>query len=337
MQLIFELSGEHDTLPRSEVIAVLEAYEIDFNILVEEPGVLIIDSPTAIKTLEMILNILKKRLALTRGIYEGLFTCDVNEINTRTKEINVGEGSIAVRAKRIQNMHGEVKLIDIERNIGKLTKSTNTVDLKNPDVEIKVLLSKKGHVGVKKIEIDRGVFETRKVQNRHFFSPISLHPRLARTLVNLSRVKEGEMLLDPFCGTGGILIEAGLIGVKPIGSDIDARMIQGCRQNLEDYGIEKTTLFQSEVGDVKGRVEKVDAIVTDPPYGRSSSTAGEKAFSLYERAFKIFNEILTDGKYLAIVLPDKKSIEIGEELFTLSEVHPQRVHRSLTRYFCVFQ
>lgn len=337
MQLIFELSGEHDTLPRSEVIAVLEASEIDFNILVEEPGVLIIDIQSAILTFKVFLNILKKRLALTRGIYERLFTCNIHEINTITKEIDVGEGSFAVRAKRIQNMHREVKLIDIERQIGKLTKSTNPVDLKNPDVEIKVLLSKSGHIGIKKIKIDRSVFETRKVQNRPFFSPISLHPRLARTLVNLSRVKEGEMLLDPFCGTGGILIEAGLIGVKPIGSDIDARMIQGCRQNLEDSGVEVTTLFQSEISDVKGRVGKVDAIATDPPYGRSSSTAGEKAFSLYERAFKVFREILSDRKYLAIVLPNERSIEIGEKLFILREVHPQRVHRSLTRYFCVFQ
>ena len=80
---------------------------------------------------------------------------------------------------------------------------------------------------MKKTEIDRTCFEERKVQHRPFFSPISLHPKLARVLVNISAIKRDETLLDPFCGTGGILIEAGLIGAKVIGSDIEEKMIEG--------------------------------------------------------------------------------------------------------------
>ena len=57
-------------------------------------------------------------------------------------------------------------------------------------------------------------------------------PRMARTLVNLSLAGSGSILLDPFCGTGGILIEAEMLGVHAVGSDFDPMMIQGCKENV---------------------------------------------------------------------------------------------------------
>lgn len=51
-------------------------------------------------------------------------------------------------------------------------------------------------------------------------------PRMARTLVNLSLCGTGATLLDPFCGTGGILIEAEMLGIHTLGSDFDPLMIR---------------------------------------------------------------------------------------------------------------
>ena len=34
-------------------------------------------------------------------------------------------------------------------------------------------------------------------------------------------------MLDPFCGTGGLLIPASFFGATVIGSDIDARVLHG--------------------------------------------------------------------------------------------------------------
>ncbi len=44
-----------------------------------------------------------------------------------------------------------------------------------------------------------------------------MSPKLARCMVNLTGVKENDLVLDPFCGTGGILIEAGIMGARVIG------------------------------------------------------------------------------------------------------------------------
>ena len=89
-----------------------------------------------------------------------------------------------------------------------------------------------------------------------------------------------------------------------------------------------------EIGNL---VSHVDAIATDPPYGKSATTNREDVKSLYERAFQSFSDVLKKGGYLSIVLPDSELIEMGKGYFELKECHPHRVHRSLTRNFCVFR
>jgi SAM-dependent methyltransferase len=49
-----------------------------------------------------------------------------------------------------------------------------------------------------------------------------MHPQLARALINICAGPRSEaLLLDPFCGSGTILLEANLLGHLPYGSDID--------------------------------------------------------------------------------------------------------------------
>ena len=50
-------------------------------------------------------------------------------------------------------------------------------------------------------------------------------------------IKKGELLLDPFCGTGGSLMEGGLIGARVVGTDVDWNMKNGAAINCEYLGI----------------------------------------------------------------------------------------------------
>ncbi|MEE9151761.1 MAG: methyltransferase domain-containing protein [Thermoplasmata archaeon] len=328
---IFELSGEHESLPKAEIIGCLEAEKIDFRVAEEDLGVLIMDVP------ELDLEEMKRRLALTHNIQNHLFSCEADELAALRKAFEIGEGSFAVRAKRIQRFHENLNLKDVERTVAENVVGKNEVDLSDPNIEVRVILSDRCHIGITLAKIDRSAFESRKVQFRPYFSPVSLHPRLARALVNLSRVKKGQTLLDPFCGTGGVLIEAALVGAKPIGSDIDKRMVDGCQENLSSLNIQNAELFCSDIREVINKMEDVDAIATDPPYGRSATTNGEEVFSLYKRAFKTFSEVLKPGGYLSILLPDAKFIQIGEKYLSLKESYALRVHKSLTRNFCVYR
>ncbi|MBI2639022.1 hypothetical protein HYW83_05530 [Candidatus Peregrinibacteria bacterium] len=63
-----------------------------------------------------------------------------------------------------------------------------------------------------------------------------LPPKLAQIMINLANPNEiasAATILDPFCGTGTILMEAMLMGYSVIGSDKDARLIEGARQNID--------------------------------------------------------------------------------------------------------
>ncbi|MBS3125240.1 hypothetical protein J4211_03230 [Candidatus Woesearchaeota archaeon] len=101
------------------------------------------------------------------------------------------------------------------------------VDLENPGTQIQFFFTK-SHIYCGKLlweQYER--FEERRAHLRAAHSPVSLHPKLARAMVNLTGVKTG-ILLDPFCGTGGILIEAGLMGFPVVGCDIDEKYASAC-------------------------------------------------------------------------------------------------------------
>lgn len=67
-----------------------------------------------------------------------------------------------------------------------------------------------------------------------------LPPKLAQTIINLTKAESWTNILDPFCGTGVILQEGWLMDMDVCGSDIDPRMVHYSQSNLawinEKYG-----------------------------------------------------------------------------------------------------
>ncbi len=64
-----------------------------------------------------------------------------------------------------------------------------------------------------------------------------LPPKLAQTIVNLATgalaTDQSNIVLDPFCGTGVVLQEALLMGYAAYGTDLEPRMIDYSKTNLE--------------------------------------------------------------------------------------------------------
>ena len=334
MNYLFELSKEHQSIPKSEVIACLCAENIDYKIIEDNDDVLVIDINTSNKKIKVVAD----RLSYTFFVDEFLFSCptSVDKIKKYAIENIVGyKGSIAIKYK---NRSSNVDSRPVIKTLAEIYTKNRTVSLGKPDIEIRTLITDSNvYVGVKKTEINRTAFEERKVQHRPFFSPISLHPKLARALVNLSMVKKGETLLDPFCGTGGILLEAALIGVNVVGSDIEDKMIEGCKKTLDFYNVKNYKLFCSDIGDIHSNISKVDAVVTDLPYGKSTTTKGEEMENLYKRAFENISQVLRDDARAVIGLSDKDMMSIAENYLSFVEKHDFRAHSSLTRYFVIFE
>lgn len=82
-----------------------------------------------------------------------------------------------------------------------------------------------------------------------------LPPKLSQILINLSLSKTVEkephpdtLIIDPFCGSGGLLLEALLMGYSVQGSDINPKMITQSKNNIK-WLIEKFHL--SKKADIK--------------------------------------------------------------------------------------
>ena len=332
MKILFELSGEHPSLPSSEVLHCLKGESINYRYTDVFNSFLLTEIEDKAN-----LERISERLALSHFIDIYLFSTKpyLRHLLKKARKTKVDiEGSFRVRCENRSNK--KLRSIDLEKKLGEIYADKHNVNLTNPDTEIRLLLSEElWFVGKRLFEVNRNQYEKRKANYRPFFLPISMHPRLARCMVNLSEVRPGDRLLDPFCGTGGILIEAGLIGVKVVGSDIQKWIAEGCKKNLSCYGIDEYEVEHADVGEID-IFGKVDAVVTDFPYGRASTTKKEPIEKLYKRAFLSISNVLKSGKKLVCAIPSIELIKIGCDYMDLVEVHPFRVHGNLTRYICIF-
>ncbi len=323
--LFFELVGPDYSLAKAEILASVEALSYDYKINRFDPGVLSLNTDCPAQSLA-------RRLGLTHRIYDEISKFSGEDISEFEEGIDVPQGSAAVRTRRIENYRADTQAI--KEQLGEMISSDHPIDLDSPEQEIFVIISEKNYIGKKLFEMEKERFRSREVKNRPFSSPISLKPRYTRALINLSRVGKKAELHDPFCGTGGILIEAYLMGLDVSGGDKDPKMIEGCRKNLREFGVEGSL----EVGDVAETIpEDIEGIVTDPPYGRASSTNKEDLSSIYKRLFRAAQRGLKKGGYLSAIFPRQKYISIGKEHLDLIETYKVRVHRSLDRHFTVYK
>ena len=337
--LAFELSGEHETLPESEVLACMRALEIGYDIVKSGEQCLLLKvrgDPRKIS------GLLSTRLAMTHHIVSVILECDPLEYSilesVRDAEITVSGGeTFSVRVKQVKGSF--IQSTRMERLIGEVIFERNSgakVDLANPDHRFRAIVTKDSCVfGEVLASIDRGKFWDRKPHKKPFFYPGAISPDIARALVNLCEIRTGDLVLDPFCGTGGILLEAGMIRARVLGIDVQESMVRGADLNLRSHGFE----YQLASGDACNLPLKdgsIDAVVTDPPYGRSAVVMAESVESLYRNALlEIYRVMKRRGH--AVVVSDFELPWADEIGFVVTGLHKNRVHRSLTRHIMVLR
>jgi Predicted DNA modification methylase len=162
-------------------------------------------------------------------------------------------------------------------------------------------------------------------------------PKLAQIMINLSchcerngmeRSNPETVLLDPFCGSGTILMEAALMGIKNlIGSDISEKAISDTKNNLtwvaEKNPNLKSLLRQAQDGQFsnlqlskisateisqKIKLNYVDAIVTEPYLGPQRGKIDPmktklELEKLYSAALREFKKILKPDGRVVMIFP----------------------------------
>jgi len=245
-----------------------------------------------------------------------------------------------VRAQRIDMAGNSLDVPVWERILGQQihTVTGAGVDVKNPRREFQLVVCPTGaYLGEVIWRARKGRFLRRSPKNRPFFYAATLTPGLAACMLNLARIRSGQTVLDPFCGSGAVLIECSLMGALPLGVDIARRMVRGAMRNLKWAGGYWLGLI---VGDArKLPFRQVDAIVTDPPYGKLSSTWGERPEALFSALLMTASDVLRSKGFLVTLSPLKVGIEEMARKAGLEyvESYPIRIHRRMIRELAVFR
>lgn len=342
-KLFFLLSGENQTLPAAEIKAILESEGFSF----ENPNEL--DQILRLEADLDCVGTVAVRSAYTRFSAQEMFVCNASmaEITQAASETDFSsvlkEGeSFVVRINRIKEYaDNEINTMTLEIKLGEqILRQTpgSKVNLKCPDKTfIGIITDDKLVFGLKLTDITSRTFSERRPRKKPFFHPSAMPSKMARCMVNLAHAKAELMLLDPFCGTGTSLIEAIYIGCRAVGVDAQRRMILGTQKNLQHFGIEAEGLVLADSRKIP--LFKVDAIVTDPPYGRSCSTLQSTTKQLVEEILSSSWQLLSVGQRICIASPKTLNISrLGEAFgFRHVESHFAYVHRTLTREIAVFE
>ena len=267
MELLCIQSQEHPELPIAELKAVMDCENIEANLSVVTDGLVILKDISDDKC-DSYYEILTKRLGYTHEVHEIILKSSVDRLDEDVSSVDWSDYINETFAVRVKRFHSDIDTVATERKVGSLILENCDdikVNLKKPKSLVRIVaFGDVVYVAIEKIKLNKKHFENSKPHKRPFFYPGSMSPKLARCMVNLSRVTAGDLVLDPFCGTGGILIEAGIIGCKVAGSDIYWKMKNGTAINLEHYGITDYRTFNLDVRELK-MYEKVAAASSKAP------------------------------------------------------------------------
>uniref|UniRef100_A0A8D8Q1J1 tRNA (guanine(10)-N(2))-methyltransferase TRMT11 n=1 Tax=Cacopsylla melanoneura TaxID=428564 RepID=A0A8D8Q1J1_9HEMI len=139
----------------------------------------------------------------------------------------------------------------------------------------------------------RDIITQLSLKSRKFIGNTSMDAQLSLIMANQGRVMPGDLVFDPFVGSGSLLISAAYFGAYVFGCDIDFMMLHGKTRptrkqvrhiprqnesvcvNFEQYGL-RSRYIDVLVADSSVPFWRsgllLDAIITDPPYGIREAT-----------------------------------------------------------------
>lgn len=323
---VLELAGDHDTL------AVLEARSAAIEPEVLAPGLALTEEVDQSRI---------RSLAFTHRVNETLAHGTGGLETARTaleSRLPALDGTVAVRARNVRGT-AQIDTQSVERQLGDvLVDAGYEIDLDQPTHELRACFAAETWVLGWLVAESVRDYGDRRPTDRPFFHPGAMDPLLGRAVANIaigSHNPTNTLVLDPMCGTGGILAEAGLVGARVVGSDADPEMVLGARRNLaEALPSPQYDLVQGDAGHLPLLDDALDVVVFDAPYGRQSKIAGTDSDSLIRGALAEAKRVASR----AVAVTDRPLESVAEDVGWTTVDHIERpVHRSLTRHVHVFK
>ena len=341
VRLLVELTLENEALARAEALATRELLTGSSRL----DGVAVGPGVVAFSGSRSLARRLGARLGLARRVSRLIAVGDARAVIRGASRTRLS-GSFAIRPHFL-TPGGDARALDrLVRATGDSMREAcpgAKVELESPSTEFPLLSS--GGInwfGETLSEVGRSEIHSRDPQRRRLDRPIGMAAKYARALVNLARVRKGDVVLDPFCGSGGILLEAALAGARPVGIDIDAAVLRIADATVRRYSPAVTTrLIEGDSEDApallrRARVGRVAAVVTDLPYGRSTRVAGRTKREIASILVSSSAKLLMPGARLVATTDSPGELErSAARNFRIEERFSLFVHRSLTRHIFV--
>ncbi|CAH1975401.1 unnamed protein product [Acanthoscelides obtectus] len=138
----------------------------------------------------------------------------------------------------------------------------------------------------------RQLIKKLSLKTRKFIGNTSMDPQLSLLMANQAKVTDGSLVVDPFVGSGSLLVAATQFGGYVWGTDIDYLMLHGrtrpsrihqktrdrdesVRANMKQYNMEHRYMdvLVNDFATPFWREDfRFDAVITDPPYGIREAT-----------------------------------------------------------------
>ncbi|QDU45281.1 Ribosomal RNA large subunit methyltransferase L [Symmachiella dynata] len=276
-------------------------------------------------------------------------TTDFGELFDRTKEIPwadwiPADGAFPVRGKSIKSQLHSVP--DCQRLVKKaiveklkLSHGSAWFEETGPEFAVEVALLRDRAT----ISLDTSGVGLHKRGYRKLTGHAPLRETLSAALIQLSYWNADRHLLDPFCGTGTIPIEAALIGkniapglqrefaadswpiidralwkqareeandlarrdqeLQIIGTDIDKEALSQARYHARQVGMENDIHFQQKAFADTSSPRKYACLITNPPYGERMGEQ-EEAEALYRQMATVFATLDTWSIYVLTSHPN---------------------------------
>ncbi len=308
LQSFFVLPGQYEDLARDEVISISKSYD-----------------PKTKSSSESRLVILESKVSWKKIASRATFVRNSGNIVDTFDDISKIDPPIPKPLSfvcRTINLSSRKISTSLEKQVGGVLSRRwgSKVSLSNPHLTVYLIITdSEQYLGCADTKIEP------KLPIKVIKHPHELDLKLSRCIVNLSQLKEGKTICDPFCGTGTILLQAESMEIKSIGIDFDPLMCSITRKNLAANQF-KSKVINSSYNEIRNIKGTIDAIVTDLPYGIASRSSVSP-----KKLVKDFVSIIPKRKKLVIVY--KKGLDV-EEMSKAKKYEIYR-HKSLTRVIAV--
>jgi tRNA G10 N-methylase Trm11 len=382
MERFVFIKGKNPELSRLELVSYLDSRDYKYSVVDDSEDFIVIDMEMVFGMIDSLGGTLKIANVLTEGD-------DINKVNLEKLEL----GKLLKKNIFGLSVYSKKDQYEIYNSIGKKLKGifkeegikakyfgfpkhrkpqmSNVEVIKKKLIEdsfelVVCISEKRFYVG-----ITNSLHNPLEFQKRDIGRPVqriifSIPPRLANILINLACAKEGDTLLDPFCGIGTILQEAALKRIDISGIDKDEKCIESAKQNLkwlaDEYRLKADFGRKIMAGDAMKlskyfKKDSIDAIATEPYLGpplkgNQNQNNVKKLFDeirpLYEKSLKEMHKVLKSGKRIAIVSPcirtredkvikfdfEKIAVDAGFKIID-SVIDAEKRHRTLREIFVI--